>query len=60
MLWDGSSSYRMYVFKEFTRHCAINCKSRGRKEVKICFTTHWRTLVTGKPQKSLKIGKTAL
>ena len=33
MSWDGGSGYRMYVFKESTRHCAIDCKGRGRKEV---------------------------
>ena len=33
MLWDGGSGYRMYVFKESTRHYAIDCKGRGRKEV---------------------------
>ena len=26
------SGYRMYVFEEFTRYYAINCKGRGRKE----------------------------
>ena len=30
---DGGSGYRIYIFKESTRHCAINCKGRGRKEV---------------------------
>jgi hypothetical protein len=33
MLWDGGSSYRMYVFEESIRRCAINRKGRGRKEV---------------------------
>ena len=33
MLWDGGSSYRMYVFEESTRRCAIDRKGRGRKEV---------------------------
>ena len=32
---DGGSSYRMYVFEESTRRCAIDRKGRGRKEV-IC------------------------
>ena len=30
---DGGSGYRMYVFKESTRHYAIDYKGRGRKEV---------------------------
>ena len=30
---DGGSGYRMYVFEESTRHCAIDRKGRGRKEV---------------------------
>ena len=30
---DGGSGYRMYVFKESTRHCAIDCKGREHKEV---------------------------
>ena len=29
----GSSGYRIYIFKESTRRCAINHKGRGRKEV---------------------------
>ena len=33
MLWDGGSGYRMYVFEESTRCCAIDHKGRGRKEV---------------------------
>ena len=33
MSWDGGSGYRMYVFEESTRRCAINHKGRGRKEV---------------------------
>ena len=33
MLWDGGNGYKMYVFKESTKHCAINCKGQGRKEV---------------------------
>ena len=35
MLWNGGSGYRMYVFEESTRRCAIDRKGRGRKEV-IC------------------------
>ena len=30
---DGGSGYRMYVFEESTRRCAIDCKGRGYKEV---------------------------
>ena len=30
---DGGSGYRTYIFKEFTRRCAIDRKGRGRKEV---------------------------
>ena len=30
---DGGSGYRMYIFKESTRHCAINHKGQGHKEV---------------------------
>ena len=30
---DVGSGYKAYIFKESTRHCAINCKGRGRKEV---------------------------
>ena len=33
MLWDGGNGYKMYVFEESTRRCAINRKGRGRKEV---------------------------
>ena len=33
VLQDGGSGYRMYVFEESTRRCAINRKGRGRKEV---------------------------
>ena len=33
MSWDGGSGYRMYVFKESTRRCAIDRKGQGRKEV---------------------------
>ena len=30
--WGGGSGYRIYVFEESTRRCAINRKGRGRKE----------------------------
>ena len=30
---DGGSGYRIYIFEESTRRCAINRKGRGRKEV---------------------------
>ena len=30
---DRGSGYRMYVFEESTRRCAVDCKGRGRKEV---------------------------
>ena len=30
---DGGSGYRTYVFKESTRHCAIDYKGQGHKEV---------------------------
>ena len=33
MLRDGGSGYRIYVFEESTRRCAIDRKGRGRKEV---------------------------
>ena len=33
MLWDGGSGYRIYVFKESTRHYTIDHKGQGRKEV---------------------------
>ena len=33
LLWDGGSSYRAYIFKEFIRYYAIDYKGRGRKEV---------------------------
>ena len=33
MLRDRGSGYRMYVFEESIRRCAIDCKGRGRKEV---------------------------
>ena len=32
---NGGNGYKIYVFKESTRRCAINYKGRGRKEV-IC------------------------
>ena len=28
----GGSGYKTYVFEEFTRRCAIDCKGRGCKE----------------------------
>jgi len=33
MSWVGGSGYKMYVFKESTRRCAIDRKGRGRKKV---------------------------
>ena len=33
ILRDGGSGYRMYIFKESTRRCAIDRKGQGRKEV---------------------------
>ena len=30
---DGGNGYKVYVFKESTRYCAINCKGQGRKKV---------------------------
>ena len=30
---DGGNGYKAYVFEEFIRHYAINCKGQGRKEV---------------------------
>jgi len=33
MLWNRGSGYKAYVFKESTRHYAIDYKGRGRKEV---------------------------
>ena len=33
MLRDGGSGYKAYVFKESTRHCAIDRKGQGLKEV---------------------------
>ena len=33
MLWDGGSGYKIYVFEESIRCCAIDCKGQGRKEV---------------------------
>ena len=32
MSWGGGSGYRIYVFKESTRRCAIDRKGQGRKE----------------------------
>ena len=32
ILWGGGSGYKIYVFKESIRHCAIDCKGRGYKE----------------------------
>ena len=31
--WDGGSGYRIYVFEESIRRCAIDRKGQGRKEV---------------------------
>jgi hypothetical protein len=31
MLWDRDSGYKIYLFKESIRRCAINYKGRGRK-----------------------------
>ena len=33
MSQDGGNGYKVYIFKESTRHCTINCKGQGRKEV---------------------------
>ena len=33
ILRDGGSGYRIYVFKESIRRCAIDRKGRGRKEI---------------------------
>ena len=33
MSQGGGSGYRIYVFEESTRRCAIDHKGRGRKEV---------------------------
>ena len=33
MSWDGGSGYKIYIFKESIRRCAINRKGQGRKEV---------------------------
>jgi len=33
MLWDGVNGSWTYVFEEYIRRCAIDCKGRGRKEV---------------------------
>ena len=32
MLWGGGSGYKMYVFEESIRRCAIDHKGRGYKE----------------------------
>jgi len=33
MLQNGGNGYRVYVFKESIKRCAIDYKGRGRKEV---------------------------
>ena len=33
MLQDRGSGYKTYIFKESTKHCAIDRKGRGHKEV---------------------------
>ena len=33
MLRDGGSGYRIYVFEESIRRCAIDCKGQRYKEV---------------------------
>ena len=33
MLRDGGSGYKIYIFKESTRRCVIDCKGQGHKEV---------------------------
>ena len=33
MLWDRGSGYRMYIFRESIRRCAIDRKGQGCKEV---------------------------
>ena len=33
MSQDKGNGYRVYIFKESTRYCAIDCKGQGRKEV---------------------------
>ena len=33
MSQDRGSGYKVYIFEESTRYCAIDCKSQGRKEV---------------------------
>ena len=60
MLWDGGNGYKAYVFEESTRHCTIDCKGQGRKEVIMYHTSKLRTPVSCTPQKPPKIGKTAL
>ena len=32
MSWGGGSGYRIYVFEESTRRCAIDRKGQGCKE----------------------------
>ena len=32
MLWGGGSGYRIYIFEESIRHCAIDHKGQGHKE----------------------------
>ena len=33
MSWDGSSGYKIYIFKKFIKYYIINRKGRGHKEV---------------------------
>ena len=33
MSWDRGSGYKIYIFKESTRHYAIDRKGQGHKEV---------------------------
>ena len=33
MSWDGGNNYKVYIFKESIRYCAINYKGQRRKEV---------------------------
>jgi len=33
MLWNAGNGYKVYIFRESIRRCAIDCKGRGRKEV---------------------------
>ena len=32
MSWGGGSGYRIYIFEESIRRCAIDRKGQGRKE----------------------------